>query len=78
MILGNCLTSEEENVAGCKWVFMVKYKSDRTIERPDWLLKLYLDANIDYDEGTLVAKLNSIRVIFSLSALLIGKYTRWM
>ena len=57
---------------GCKWVFIVKYKLDGTIERykarlvAEGLTQTY---GIDFQEiFALVAKMNFIRVLLSLAA----------
>ena len=57
---------------GCKWVFIVKYKLDGTIERykarlvAEGLTQMY---GIDFQEiFALVAKMNFIRVLLSLAA----------
>ena len=57
---------------GCKWVFTVKYNSDRTMERYKSRLvaKGFTQTfGVDYIEtfGP-VAKLNSVRVLLSLAA----------
>ncbi|XP_050909631.1 uncharacterized mitochondrial protein AtMg00820-like [Lathyrus oleraceus] len=61
-----------KKTVGCKWVFTVKYNSDRSIKR----YKTRLVAKgfthtygIDYSETfALVAKLNNVRIILSLAA----------
>ena len=63
---------QEKRTMGCKWVFIVKYKLDGTIERykarlvAEGLTQMY---GIDFQEiFALVAKMNFIRVLLSLAA----------
>ena len=63
---------ERKASVGCKWVFTVKYRSDGTIERykvrlvPKGFTQTY---GIDYNETfALVAKLNTVLVLLSLTA----------
>ena len=57
---------------GCKWVFSIKYKADRSIDRYKARLVekgFTLTHSIDYLETlSLVAKLNTVRVLLSLVA----------
>ena len=54
---------------GCKWVFLVKCKSDGTTYKYKLVSKGYTQTyGIDYQETfALVAKMNTIRVIISLA-----------
>ena len=56
---------------GCKWIVVIKYKSYRTLDRYNARLvsKGYTQTyNIDYKETfTLVAKMNTIRILISLA-----------
>ena len=62
---------KEKKIVGCKWIFTIKYKADKMIER----YKARLVAKgftqtygIDYQEiFAPVAKLNTIRIILSLA-----------
>ena len=63
---------QEKRTMWCKWVFIVKYKLDGTIERykarlvAEGLTQMY---GIDFQEiFALVAKMNFIRVLLSLAA----------
>ena len=63
---------EMKTTVGCKWVFTVEYKSDGSLERYKARLvaKGFTQTySIDYLETFApIAKLNSIRVLFSLVA----------
>ena len=62
----------EKKPVGCKWVFIVKYKVDGTVERykARLVVKGFTQTyDIDYTETFApVAKLNTIRVLLSLVA----------
>jgi len=55
---------------GCKWVFTIKYKADRTLERYKTrsVAKVYIQSyGIDYQETfALVAKMNMVRILLSV------------
>jgi len=63
---------KEKKLVGCKWVYTLKYKADSNLERYKIRLvaKGYTQTfRIDYQETfSSVAKMNTIRILFSLFA----------
>ncbi|CAA6665002.1 unnamed protein product [Spirodela intermedia] len=63
----------DKKMVGCKWVYMVKYKSDGSIERykARMAARGYTQVyEIDYQETfILVGKLNTVRFLLSLAAI---------
>jgi len=61
----------DKKAVGCKWVYIVKYKSDGTLE--SWKARLVAKGStqtydVDYEETfSPVAKMNNVRIILSLA-----------
>ena len=60
-----------KRIVGCKWIFTIKYRVDRTLERYKVRLiaKGYTQTcGVDYlDTFALVAKMNIVRVLLSIT-----------
>ena len=67
-----CMLPKGKKLVGCKWVFTMKYHVDGTIERykARHVAKGYIQTyGIDYSKTiSSVAKIDTIRVIFSIAA----------
>ena len=56
-------------VVGCRWVFTLKYRSDRSVDRykARLMVKCYI-YDIDYFETfSPIVRMNSIRILFSIA-----------
>ena len=70
-------------VVGCRWVFFtLKYRPDGSMDRykAKLVAKNFIQTyDTDYFETlSLVAKMNSVRILFSLLLICLGYYSSWM